>query len=448
MHYKDLRNFIQARHVMAPLIPGGWVDLGVPESSAKQQLQGNGFDYGFVRSDGKYVGFVEAAALSDTDKPLTLGSVQSFTIDFLIEEGTSISNVIDYLSRFPFQAVARRKHIVGIVDRSDLSKPLVNAYFSLVLSHLEESLVSMVRRFFPNADAWEARLPHGQRTNIEDKWRQAKDRNIELDKTCYLGLSECLRVLDRKPDVRRALGFQTVAQWKKSIEGLSTLDEELLGPTGKLSGLRVEVGELMRIEQQMVDLIDRTELREQERLLTVMFADIVGSTEFYDRWGDVAGVRMVQQFLGLTQPIIERYGGTLVKTIGDAVLAYFTEVENGVRCAIDIQRDVTKKRRRASQRIRIRAGLSHGTLRIIDNDVFGDVVNLASRLLGRAAPDEVLVSTPIFKQVSHLQDIRFQLKASNVEVKARLKGSTSTRCCGRNRAPPPSRTQHSFLVAF
>ena len=80
------------------------------------------------------------------------------------------------------------------------------------------------------------------------------------------------------------------------------------------------------------------ELERCKELVTVLFVDIVGSTRFYDEHGDVAGLVMVQECLDLMIPLVEQHGGTVIKTIGDAILARFCDVEGAVGSAVAMQR--------------------------------------------------------------------------------------------------------------
>src|SRR3954466_717445 len=63
------------------------------------------------------------------------------------------------------------------------------------------------------------------------------------------------------------------------------------------------------------------ELEKFRRTITVMFTDIKGSTAYFEKYGDVAGMMMVHQCNDALQKIVERHGGHVVKTIGDAIRA-------------------------------------------------------------------------------------------------------------------------------
>jgi len=105
------------------------------------------------------------------------------------------------------------------------------------------------------------------------------------------------------------------------------------------------------------------ELERCRELVTVMFVDIVGSTRFYDEHGDVAGLVMVQKSVEMLVPPIEEHGGTVIKTIGDAILARFTDAKPAVLCAIEMQRNLAERNRDKDVKDEIHARVAQGASR-------------------------------------------------------------------------------------
>ena len=127
--------------------------------------------------------------------------------------------------------------------------------------------------------------------------------------------------------------------------------------------------------------------REPDRVLaTVMFTDIVGSTERAAQLGDRDWRRLVERHDGLVRRAIDRYRGRPIKTLGDGFLATFDGPARGIRCA----RALTEQVRELG--IEIRAGLHTGELEAMDGDVGGMAVNIGARVSALAGPGEVLVS--------------------------------------------------------
>src|SRR3954463_11998607 len=82
------------------------------------------------------------------------------------------------------------------------------------------------------------------------------------------------------------------------------------------------------------------ELEKFRRTITVMFTDIKGSTAYFEKYGDVAGPMMVHQCNDALQRIVERHGGRVVKTIGDAIMATFDDSAESVQAAIEMQQQL------------------------------------------------------------------------------------------------------------
>src|SRR6185369_8205275 len=85
------------------------------------------------------------------------------------------------------------------------------------------------------------------------------------------------------------------------------------------------------------DLDSTRELEKLRRGITVLFTDIKGSTAYFERYGDAAGLLMVHHCNSLLGQIVERHGGKVIKTIGDAVMASFEDHGEAVAAAIEMQ---------------------------------------------------------------------------------------------------------------
>jgi class 3 adenylate cyclase len=104
-----------------------------------------------------------------------------------------------------------------------------------------------------------------------------------------------------------------------------------------------------------------------------MFTDIVGYTALMGRDEDKA-FDMLRRNHSLHHNLIEKHNGKLIKEIGDGTLASFPLASNAVRCAIDIQKEAK------DQNISLKIGIHEGEMVFAGGDVWGDGVNIASRL--------------------------------------------------------------------
>jgi class 3 adenylate cyclase len=130
---------------------------------------------------------------------------------------------------------------------------------------------------------------------------------------------------------------------------------------------------------------------EPDRVLaTVLFTDIVGSTERAGALGDDRWRRLLDAHDELAAREVARHRGRLVKTTGDGMLATFDGPARAIRCALSLARRVP-----AELNVDIRAGLHTGEIEVRGEDIGGIAVHLASRVQGEAAPGEVLVSRTV-----------------------------------------------------
>jgi class 3 adenylate cyclase len=113
---------------------------------------------------------------------------------------------------------------------------------------------------------------------------------------------------------------------------------------------------------------------------TVIFTDIVGSTEMTTRLGDSAPVELVRAHDALVRRGLEAYGGREIMHTGDGIMASFDNVANSVRAAADIQRRFATYNDDASEALSVRIGIDAGEPVEDHNDLFGSTVQLASRL--------------------------------------------------------------------
>jgi class 3 adenylate cyclase len=137
--------------------------------------------------------------------------------------------------------------------------------------------------------------------------------------------------------------------------------------------------------------------------LAILFTDIVGSTSFFERFGDTAGLVMLHRHDRLVMPLIRANGGMVVKTIGDAVLAMFTSARAAVDTAIRIQQqlDAYNSSRTPEEQIYLRVGINFGSGFLKDKDVYGDVVNVAARFVKACAPAQILVSRSVYEALGN-----------------------------------------------
>ncbi|MCI4330939.1 MAG: adenylate/guanylate cyclase domain-containing protein [Thermoplasmata archaeon] len=142
------------------------------------------------------------------------------------------------------------------------------------------------------------------------------------------------------------------------------------------------------------------------RLTTVLFTDIVGSTERAGTGGDKPWRDLLVRHNELVRKELARFHGREVKTTGDGFLATFDGPARGIQCARAIRESV------ASLGISLRFGLHTGECEILGEDVAGVGVHLAQRVMAKAAPGEILVSSTVKDLVSG-SPLRFDARGAH-----------------------------------
>jgi class 3 adenylate cyclase len=121
-------------------------------------------------------------------------------------------------------------------------------------------------------------------------------------------------------------------------------------------------------------------------LATLLFADIVGSTEVASRLGDGAWRDLLSQTFESARAELERFGGREVKTTGDGMLVTFDGSARALQCAAAIRRVARE------HELRVRIGVHVGEVELVGDDVRGTTVHEAARIMAAANQDEILVS--------------------------------------------------------
>ncbi len=121
---------------------------------------------------------------------------------------------------------------------------------------------------------------------------------------------------------------------------------------------------------------------------TILFTDLAGYTESVAS-SDREGLRRIlKQHEKRVRPIVEQYGGRVVKNIGDSFLCLFPAATDSLRAALDIQHLGHSR-----EALKLRLAINTGDVEIIDGDAFGDAVNLAARILAKTPAGEIWFST-------------------------------------------------------
>lgn len=127
----------------------------------------------------------------------------------------------------------------------------------------------------------------------------------------------------------------------------------------------------------------------------VLFADVAGSTAMYGNMGDDLARERISTALNKLISISERHQGTLVKTIGDEILVYFTDIDQAILAAKSIQEAMEDDGSPETVGVSIRIGMQYGSTILEKDDIFGDTVNIAARVASMAKARQILCTQEV-----------------------------------------------------
>jgi adenylate cyclase len=170
------------------------------------------------------------------------------------------------------------------------------------------------------------------------------------------------------------------------------------------------------LEQSQVD----------RRLSAILAADVVGYSRLMGL-DEERTLRVLKRARAeLVDPEIAKYHGRIVKTTGDGMLVEFPSVVDALRCAVDVQRGMAEREPNAPEerRLQFRVGVNLGDVIVEGDDIFGDGVNVASRLEGLAEPGGICISQAVWELVRGRVEIQFEdqgeVSAKNIERPIRV----------------------------
>lgn len=132
---------------------------------------------------------------------------------------------------------------------------------------------------------------------------------------------------------------------------------------------------------------------------TILFADICNSTGITEAVGDAESRRHFSTILTRLGEITSNLGGEVVKTIGDEIMCSFEKPDDALSAAVDMQRALSTMPSVGGIPSAVKIGVHSGPVIIENNDVFGDVVNVAARVISLAASEQVLTTGDTLEQL-------------------------------------------------
>ena len=140
-------------------------------------------------------------------------------------------------------------------------------------------------------------------------------------------------------------------------------------------------------------------MKETRKLNTILFADITGYTSIMHS-DEAKAMEYLQSFKKLLEDKVPKYNGQIVQYFGDACLLSFDSTTSGVQCALSLQQDFQEID------LPIRIGMHLGEVVFTENNVFGDGVNIASRIESMGIPGSILLSNAIRNQIKNKDEFK------------------------------------------
>ena len=178
----------------------------------------------------------------------------------------------------------------------------------------------------------------------------------------------------------------------------------------------------------------------QKKLKAIVFTDMADFTQISAQDEENA-LELIQKQNEIIKPIVEKHNGEWLKEIGDGLLFSFDSSLEAVRCSIEIQETL-----KDIDDLNIRIGIHQGDIFVKDGDVFGDDVNIASRVEGFAPVGGISLSDKVHKDISGVSDIKTSFIGHR-----KLKGveqETKIRCITSNELPKHRKQYFPLIVGY
>ena len=156
--------------------------------------------------------------------------------------------------------------------------------------------------------------------------------------------------------------------------------------------------EIIRLQSDLQEELTR---RFQQHA-ALAFSDIVGSTEYFARYGDAPGRQLQQLHVDLLSECLARHQGRVVDTAGDGAFLTFPAADAAIDALIEIQTTVSRANiaRSREHQLRLRIGAHWGTVLTDGVAVTGEAVNLSARVAGSAEPGEIRLTREMYQEMS------------------------------------------------
>jgi adenylate cyclase len=262
----------------------------------------------------------------------------------------------------------------------------------------------------------------GNTPHIRSQLRIMPEEERDIELTFYEGMYKiyALNQLEEVLEINIDSNFGTVEklvypqskkyQLKKGnylLKIKNPLKSELLVKIERTEWLEdIVTANLLTTLQEFRDLFSSEVLRPGQEIsvrnITILFTDLKGSTEFYNRYGDALAFKMVGDHFEILMENAKKFNGAIVKTIGDAIMAVFINPGDAIRYSLVIQQEISNLNKKFNNlNIQIKIGIHLGTALAVNLnerlDYFGTTVNQAARIEGKCRGGDIVFSKDLYE---------------------------------------------------
>jgi class 3 adenylate cyclase len=168
----------------------------------------------------------------------------------------------------------------------------------------------------------------------------------------------------------------------------------------------LSLNEMIRLQNELAATLSRR----FERFIAIVFSDISGSTNYFSRFGNQAGRRLLQRHSDTWEEVIASFHGRIVDTAGDGVFLAFPQVSDAVQASIRFQEVGARQNAQFGQEhhLTTRTGVHWGKALTDSQNVVGEAVNLCSHLAKTAELGEIRLTKSVFMELSKADRLRCQ----------------------------------------
>jgi class 3 adenylate cyclase len=149
-------------------------------------------------------------------------------------------------------------------------------------------------------------------------------------------------------------------------------------------------------------------IEDRRKTVVILFADLKGSVDFFQERGTIVAHNWIMNLYRMLSSIIRAHRGLHIKNIGDAILAVFDDPGEAAKAAVEMQHNLREHNRKTDEtgRYYLRIGMNRGPVLFEDRDIFGNAVNIASRVQALAPPERIFITEHLYEAIRDDNGVR------------------------------------------